>query len=356
MALAAGMTGCGTPGAPQPPSLNLPDRVTDLAATRTGDTVSLTWTMPKRNTDRLLLKGNIGLSVCRKENAGPCQPVSSGLPLMPGAKGTFSEDLPPALASGEPRAISYFVELKNRKGRSAGLSNAAAVLAGKAPDAVASLRCDVRKQGVVLRWSAETGNEAVRLHRTLLTPARTAPQSERGPLTPPRELPEQNLLVAGGAQSGGALDKTVRVGETYEFRAQHVARVTVNGQTMELDGPLSAPVRAEILDVFPPAVPEGLAAVATQPEPGAGNAQPSIDLSWQPVTDPDLAGYVIYRREGDSPWQRVSPAQPVVGPAFHDAQVAPGHTYTYAVSAVDQGGHESARSAEARETVPARDR
>jgi fibronectin type 3 domain-containing protein len=46
----------------------------------------------------------------------------------------------------------------------------------------------------------------------------------------------------------------------------------------------------------------------------------------------------------------------VVGPAFHDAQVAPGHTYTYAVSAVDQGGHESARSAEARETVPARDR
>jgi hypothetical protein len=32
--------------------------------------------------------------------------------------------------------------------------------------------------------------------------------------------------------------------------------------------------------------------------------------------------------------------------------VQPGHTYMYAVSAVDQQGHESARSAEAEETVP----
>ena len=49
------VAGCGTPGAPQPPSLNLPDRVEDLAAVRTGVTVSLTWTMPKKNTDKLLL-------------------------------------------------------------------------------------------------------------------------------------------------------------------------------------------------------------------------------------------------------------------------------------------------------------
>jgi len=48
--LAAGLllTGCGTQAAPQPPSLNLADRVTDLAATRSGSQVSLTWTMPKR--------------------------------------------------------------------------------------------------------------------------------------------------------------------------------------------------------------------------------------------------------------------------------------------------------------------
>jgi fibronectin type 3 domain-containing protein len=41
-----------------------------------------------------------------------------------------------------------------------------------------------------------------------------------------------------------------------------------------------------------------------------------------------------------------------VPPAFHDAQVRPGHTYRYAVTAIDQGGHESARSTETQETVP----
>jgi fibronectin type 3 domain-containing protein len=85
---------------------------------------------------------------------------------------------------------------------------------------------------------------------------------------------------------------------------------------------------------------------------GDSSESASIDLSWLPVTEADLAGYAVFRREGDGEWQRISPAQPVVGPAFHDADVKPGHTYRYAVSAIDQGGHESARSAEAAETVP----
>jgi fibronectin type 3 domain-containing protein len=112
-------------------------------------------------------------------------------------------------------------------------------------------------------------------------------------------------------------------------------------------------VRVEARDIFPPAVPTGLAAVATTSENGAGNTpQYAIDLSWQPVTDTDLAGYVVYRREGDGGWQRISPTGPLVAPAFHDSQVQPGHSYRYAVSAIDQSGNESARSAETEESVP----
>jgi hypothetical protein len=366
VALAAGLvlSGCGTPGAPLPPSLNLPECVTDLAATRTGDQVSLTWTMPQKNTDKLLLKGSLPVRVCRSTcgAAGDacgaasvtCGAVGSELFLAPGTEGAFTETLPAALSSGTPRAVAYFVELRNRNGRSAGLSNAAVALAGEAPAPVTGLVAQVRKDGVVVRWTPESGTDAIRLHRKLLTPEHTAmPKSQQGLQAALPEPEEQSLLVEAGEQAGHApdraLDKEIHFGQVYEYRAQRVARVTVEGRALELAGPLSAPVRVEVLDVFPPDVPTGLAAVATAA--GAGT-EASIDLSWQPGTEADLAGYAVYRREGDGGWQRISPAEPLIAPAFRDGHVQPGHTYRYAVSAIDQGGHESVRSAEAEETAP----
>ncbi|HUX28303.1 MAG TPA: fibronectin type III domain-containing protein [Terracidiphilus sp.] len=347
VALAAVLAGCGTPGAPLPPSLNLPDRVTDLTAARAGNVVSLKWTMPKKNTDRLLLKNNVEVQVCRRESAGTCNAVGGRLMLAPGAAGSLTETLPPALASGTPRPLTYFVELKNRNGRSAGLSNATVVLAGEAPGPVTHLTAEVRKDGVVLRWTPGGADEAVRLHRKLLTPPATKPKE--GLLAPQPEPLEQDLLVESDAQYGRAIDKSIQLGRSYEYRAQRVARVRVDGKTVELAGELSPPLRVETRDVFPPSVPSGLAAVATTTENGSGAA---IDLSWQPDTESDLAGYIVYRREGDEGWQRISPAKAVVDPAFHDAQVQPGHTYQYTVSAIDEAGHESARSREAQETVP----
>ncbi|HTB98971.1 MAG TPA: fibronectin type III domain-containing protein [Terracidiphilus sp.] len=345
--LAMGAVGCGTPAAPQPPSLNLPDRVTDLFAVRAGGQVALTWTMPKRNTDKLLLREPVTVRVCRQDGVGPCVDAGAPLKLAPAAHGTFVDTLPAAQIAGAARAMSYFVELKNRKDRSAGFSNAAAVVAGASPEPVAGLSAEVRKAGVVLHWTASGDEAAVRLQRTLLTPPKTDRPKE-GLLTPPREALEQNLLIEN-VRDGTALDKSIRFGEVYSYRAQRVSRVEVDGKTVELASDLSDPVRVEAKDVFPPAVPSGLAAVATVGEAGVETA---IDLSWLPDTEPDLAGYVVYRREGDGTWQRISPAAPVVGPAFHDTTAQPGHTYVYAVSAVDQSGHESARSAEAQESVP----
>jgi hypothetical protein len=347
--MAAVLAGCGMPATPQPPSLNLANPVDDLAAVRTGDEVALTWTMPRRDTDKVTLKGQIATRICRRESAAmPCATVAT-LELLPAADGKFAETLPPAQASGSPRALEYHVELLNRRGRSAGLSNAAIVLAGEAPAPVVGFSAELRKDGVALRWThvpPELFPTEMRLQRTLLTPV-AKPQTQ-GALPAPAEPAEQNLLVA---ETGvhGTLDNTIRFGETYTYRAQRITRVDVDGKTLELDGPLSPPVRIKVENIFPPAVPTGLAAVATPAENGAG---PSIDLSWQPDTETELAGYAVYRREGEGPWQRVSPAQPVVGPGFHDASVQPGHTYEYAVTAIGQNSRESARSAPAEETAP----
>ncbi len=360
LAAAFALTGCGMPGAPLPPSLNLPVPVSDLSAVRTGSQVTLTWTMPTKTTDKVLLRGDIAVRICRNESSAARCSVAANLQLAPGADGSFTDTLSSALASGTPRVLTYFVELDNRKGRSAGLSNGAKTLAGQAPPAVDGLTAEMSRDGVLLRWApapSEAEPVAIRLARKLLTPPAQKPghgEAAENPLAQPAEPLERSLLVEAGANHGRALDTGIRFGETYEYRAQRVARIVVNGATLELASPLSAPLRIEAEQLFPPNAPKGLAAVATAGENGAS---PAIDLSWQPDTEADLAGYIVYRRElaatgAGGSWQRISPTQPVVGPAYHDTNVQPGHTYDYAVTAVDQEGHESARSAEAQETVP----
>ncbi len=352
MTVGLAVAGCGLPGAPQPPSLNLPSRVTDLSAVRAGRRVTLHWTMPMRNTDKTLVKGSVQVNVCRQQSAtGGCVTAGS-LPFAPGANGAFSEDLPAPLASGSPRLLTYYIELNNSKDRSAGLSNPASVLAGEAPPPVTGLTVAMAKNGVILRWKPigpahEPSATAVRLQRTLITPP--AARHKSGLLAPPPEPVTQNLLVPAGVAPGSALDKNIRFGETYEYRAQRILQVTIDGRKLELPGALSPPIRIHVVNVFPPAVPRRLVAVAV---PSQNGAPPSIDLSWLPDAETNVTGYIVYRRQDGGSWQHISPAQPVVGPAFRDAHVEPGHTYEYAVSAVGRDGLESARSATAQETVP----
>ena len=146
LVLALALGGCGMPGEPQAPSLELPVPVSDLGGARTGDVVTLAWTMPKYDTSKVALKPNeaVAVRVCRAEGPGAC--VTAGeLNVLPGAKGSFTETLAGPLAGGAPRALSYFVELKNRRRRSAGMSNAVTVGAGLAPAAV-EWRCIGRRR------------------------------------------------------------------------------------------------------------------------------------------------------------------------------------------------------------------
>jgi len=357
MAGALAVSGCGMPAAPQPPTLRLPNPVTNLAAVRTGNHVALSWTMPRRDTDKVLLKGNISVRVCRQSdtegNSAACETVAN-LSFAPDADATFTDTLSPALGTGTPLSLSYFVEPKNLKGRSAGLSNGAAVVAGEAPAAVTGLTAEVRKDGIVLRWAAQPGEAtSIRLNRKLVS-AKSPPgdkehKAAQDVLSAPPTPAEQNLLVEAGIAAGRAIDRQIKLGETYEYRAQRVARVSLNGKTVELDGPFSAPLRVEASETFLPDAPTGLAAVATV---GQAPSETDIDLSWQPAAEADVVGFAVYRREAGSPWQRISPVQPVVAPGYHDAAVQPGHAYEYAVTAIDAGGHESKQSAVAQETVP----
>ena len=102
----------------------------------------------------------------------------------------------------------------------------------------------------------------------------------------------------------------------------------------EAESAVSKPVAVAYIDRFPPAVPAGLTAVA-----GVG----SIQLVWNPDTDPDLKGYYMFRSAGDQPFARLG--ELLDSPSYTDRAIEGGQRYRYAVSAIDQSGNESARSA-----------
>jgi hypothetical protein len=254
-------TGCRKPRAPEPLAPGLRGPVKDLAAVRGGEQLWLTWTMPRKSVGKLAVNGHIPVQVCRRESpAGACTDVGEPLLLAPGTAGSFSESLPAGLASGTPRVLYYFVELKDRNGRSTGLSNSVATLAGTPLPAIQGLTAKMTENGVLLRWAPVSAAEepewtAIRLHCTEVILKSSAAGSRQSSTAPTTEPAEHDLWVQNGGQSGQALDTDIRYGDTYVYSAQRVVRVAIGNQTLELAGQLSAPVQIDAVKV---ALPDAL--------------------------------------------------------------------------------------------------
>ena len=144
---------------------------------------------------------------------------------------------------------------------------------------------------------------------------------------------------------GGTLDTTARRGETYVYTAQRIRSVVLAGHTLELRSAPSPAITVTVQDVFPPKPPTGLAAIAN-----SSATAPSIDLSWQPDSDEDLAGYRVYRSEADAAPVRLT-TDPLPTPTYRDTTALPGHRYRYTVTALDQAGNESPPGAPASEEL-----
>ncbi len=71
----------------------------------------------------------------------------------------------------------------------------------------------------------------------------------------------------------------------------------------------------------------------------------SIELAWDPNTEPDLSGYRIYRSAAGGPFEKLADVQPV--PSYSDKSAKKDTAYRYQISAMDRAGNESPRSAPA---------
>jgi len=392
IALAAG---CASPGPPQPPSLNLPQPVKDLTTERIGNVVHLRWTTPAKTTDRIDVKGAMTAEICRIEAppatppATPSTPATSTpapscasvarLAVQPGP--SQSADTLPALLTVDPAVLlAYRVQILNVHNRSAGPSPEAFAAGGAAPPPVEQLNATLARNGILLKWQHASTPAQVELDRIPMAPdgtfvepasktsAKSPKSSTRQPKKPsatsqtPTSNPHKTTPasteiklrtpLATPSDPGGTLDSTTQIGETYRYVAQRVLSVTLGGHKLELRSAISPPVTIVMRDIFPPAAPTGLEAVPG----GTTAADRSIDLSWTPDTEVNLAGYSVYRQEINSQGvatgtaARLNPI-PVVGPAFRDQTAMAGHRYAYRVTAVDTAGNESAPSDSVQETL-----
>jgi hypothetical protein len=126
-------------------------------------------------------------------------------------------------------------------------------------------------------------------------------------------------------------DATAGYGSAWEYSVQSVRQA----QGAVAESEQSAPVTFTPKDRFAPEQPSGLSAVA-----GAV----TIELSWNSVTDADLAGYRVYRGG-------LKIADGLAAAVYSDKDVTAGSRYSYQVSAVDQAGNESEKSAAAEVTM-----
>jgi hypothetical protein len=361
------MAACGTPGAPVPPSLELPVPPQDLAASRKGNKVTLTWTPPSQTTDGQNLRAKFAgpAVVCRAvdeplmancvekvgELAASVPPLGQRhgprpAPLAPGTpKNEFTATLPESLQRQNPLGFATFaVEAENWRGRSAGLSNQVKVPLAPAAGEPTQFQAKVTSDGVALSWCVRYPYDAA---RAIQFRDRVYRQEKGGAPAAIGEGPP-NASESACGQGGTLTDHSFEWEKTYDYWVTAVSVVTKNGATAtEVEGDDSPHLTVFAHDVFPPAVPVGVQAVAS----GVGQ-KPFIDLTWAPDTEADLAGYNVYRQEqGAENWVKINTALAPT-PSFRDENVAPGNTYNYAVSAVDVRGNESARSEATSEMLP----
>jgi hypothetical protein len=366
LTLAALLGGCASVQAPLPPSLELPKPPTDLRAVRKGGRVYLYWSVPTQTMDRQSVRRAGPTRICRNLEpsmktcgtpVGNVDPLPKGMGT-PRAEATFVDTLPEELQQQNPtRLVSYAVEALNLHARSAGLSNEVRVALAPTLPPSSNFRAEVTERGVVLTWDCEGVPANPPGARYVYRIYRKSPDTQAEVRVADVTCPDHRFE-----------DQSSEWQKAYEYRIAVVTLVDLDAQAQPCPAPQKAsdeamgtpkcpdagavegddspPQKIFTRDIYPPAVPAGLEAVFS----GPGQA-PFIDLLWAPDSDADLAGYNVYRRENAGEATKIN-SDLVKTPAFRDTGVQSGRTYQYAVTAVDERGNESARSAEASEAVP----
>lgn len=201
------------------------------------------------------------------------------------------------------------VRIAGRKGRFSEWSNLVTLQVTAPLTPPTELRADPGPLGVRLHW--KPANERPELSWRIFR----------------RGGDQQDMTRIGTSDKPEFTDTMAEYGKTYEYAVQAASKAG----TQEAESDLTPAVSITPVDTFAPETPGGLTALA-----GAD----SIELAWDPRTEPDLRGYRVHRALGDAEFAAIGDI--LETPAYSDRQIESGKRYRYAVTAIDKLGNESA--------------
>jgi hypothetical protein len=372
---------CGKKGPPLPPLVRLPAAPVNITADRRGDTVDITFTVPDTNTDRskpaniervdvyaitappsvtdeqLLKRGTKIGSVAVKSPKDPNDVVEED---------EVDEEVEPASGPGLDQGVTAHLQesltqqalaratLTSEKQRRARAEDAEVPLLGPAlglpsrtyaavgvssrgkpgpfskrvvaplidpPPAPRDLRMSYTDAQVDLKW------------QPIATPAPADEVLPSRPLGMAAPVIGYNVYDVSSAtpvkvnkdplSDPSTADPRIAWGE----RRCYVVRAVASMPGAAVESAPSPQACDTLKDTFPPAAPKGLRSVA-----GEG----TINLIWDPNTEADLGGYVVYRGTGGELTAVVQ--EPIAETSFTD-RVQPGVHFVYAIRAVDKAGN-----------------
>jgi len=350
--LAAGLlpaAGCGKKGPPLAPLRHGPDRVSGLSCRQKGKQVLLIGLLPDKNQDggpvaeikevrifradrvgQVGVLGSAGRSAQRavlrqfSREAGRIATLSGEAleKAVSGRRVTFVDPDPlPGAVPEKGQVLTYAMAVVDSGKHPSPISSLVTIRVLPPPLPPSNLRTEVSEKRIRVNWEppAAEGKEETALYNLYRAEAPgTFPERPRNEKPLPQPFFE---------------DEDFAFGKTY----QYVARSVIAGRMSSRESEDSLPVRVTPADVYPPAVPTGLAVSA---ESGV------IKLYWFPNSESDLGGYRIYRSEMEGEgFEAIGGAGPAES-TYVDGTALPGVKYYYAITAVDQRvpPNESARS------------
>jgi hypothetical protein len=304
----AAVTRCGYIGAPLPPALNIPQRVSIVNASQHADQLVVGFLITGDTTDGLVLKRLRAIDL----RAGPPAPSmekwaqgARQIPVEPPDIDGHELRLP--VAGWENQDIVVAVRAVGPTGRAGAWSEPLTVHVMPVP-AVPAVSATAGPEGITLAW-----------------PREGAPSGTKWRVFRKKKGDEKAVAVADAPEPQWMDPMTE---ENAEFTYQVQTLVPAGSGLAQSE--MSRAITVAYRDVFPPAAPVGLTAIA-----GVG----SIELTWEPNREPDLRGYQVYRAEAAGALMKLG--DPTAEVTYSDKAVGHAKRYVYAVAAVDKLGNES---------------